>query len=151
MSSPVPPRTSQIAPVTNYLGTAVNGLVRMPVIFAGMQATLIAGEVAMRVIGTGLSFVGFSGNNRVAATISQKLPEVSFNVMRPFKDLTERQLGVSLVACTVIGTLGWEICNQLIDKAPDTYNKVNKWFSPLVLDSNWRNPVVAYLASMLSK
>jgi hypothetical protein len=128
--------------MSGYLTTGINGVVRMPVIFAGLNATLMLGETAMRVLTAGLGVIGFNGKNKYVGSFLNKIPAMPTNVMRPFEKVGNKELAIAALASAVVATLGWEICNKVIGNTPEIYNNFSNWVGPIKLDAKWRHPLV---------
>lgn len=124
------------------LGAALDASIRLPVTFANTTATLLIAEVAMRVIGKGLSYVPSTVKGKIPS-ISGRLPICTLTLMRPFEGLTKTQLGVFILGCTVITALGWEV-HRYVARGT-TKSTLFKYIGPAHLDPDWRHPVIATL------
>lgn len=131
--------------MANAVQTGLNmlqvGALRMPFLFANMNGALLVGEGAYRTVKATLNAFGFNGENQVTKYISDHTPALAVQVLRPYQNLTNKQLAISALACCIIGTLGSELVSYVFGKAPAIYNNVLSWMGNIRI-TNDHHPLV---------
>lgn len=128
------------------LGTAVTGLVRIPAIMSNCVAVMMVGELAIRGLSETLSYVGFQPKDESWLTKTAK--SINESGVRPFKDMSARELAIKAVAFAALGIIGSEFVRVTGGRAPGVYNSVLSFLGPLRLDSN---PYLDNIAPLLTR
>lgn len=129
-----------------------NAVVHIPVILVGMQATSMVGEGVRRVFAFCIN--GLMGSDPQASTSrldSKSLRQRVFNLCCPHNQMKNEDLVAGAVGGIILASVGWELCSLTLGPVPPHYNLVNRWISPVLLDPNWRHPVIKKLASYFAK
>lgn len=118
-----------------------NSILRLPVMFAAANATMMIGEVARR----GLVNIICQAMNMEPKVTTQESSwrDKAFDLFCPHHKTSLGELLVCGIASAVLGAIGWEFVNFGIGSLPPQYNQVGRYISPLVLDGNWRHPLIA--------
>lgn len=131
-----------MATKTSMIASGINGMIRIPMISAGLASASLTLEGAYRILTTAFSVIGVKADTAWVQKLNSYVPHLAVNVLRPFGNLSHKEVAVSATACILIGTAGWELANKLCGSASDRYNLVADHVSPVKVDTKWRQPFV---------
>lgn len=135
-----------MASKTSPIASGINGLLRIPVVFAGISAGGLTLEGVYRVLTTAFGVIGITTKTAAVQKAADFIPHLAVNVLRPFGNMSNKEVAVSGSVCIAVTIVGWEIINKLSGGKPsDRYNKVAQWVTPITLNTDWRHPVVTWI------
>lgn len=129
------------SPIANGITALGVGMIRLPMLFASMNGTLIMGELAFRVAKAALECIGFTGNSGIFLWIRTETPVFIVQSLRPYKERTTQDLLILGAASCVIGILGNAFVTFLFGKPTPLYNTVLTYLGPFRVVGD-RHPVV---------
>jgi len=118
-----------------------NSIIRLPVVFIAANATLMIGEVARRGFANVICWA-MNVQPQPQTAGEPSLRDQIFDLCCPFHKESANRLLISGAICAFLGTIGWELANFGLGPLPPQYNNVSRYIGPLVLDGNWRHPLV---------
>lgn len=132
------------SPIAYGINVLQVGAMRMPMLFASINGTLIIGELVLRTTQAALQWIGFSGDSDLARWFSKNTPDIVVAAMRPYRNHQNEQLITTAIACCVIGIVGNELVSVLFGKPPAIYNQILTYLGPIRVSGD-RHPAIAAL------
>jgi hypothetical protein len=127
-------------------------------------STGLAVEAGRRVLRVVTDFFGYSPKSGLGKFVAEWTPEVVSRIQTAIdcpvdeaaakrgEGVTHYQLVRSLIICTVITSIFWEFSKWLSGgEVSPYYNMAARFVGPLVLDTNYRHPVVDFAIESLKK
>jgi hypothetical protein len=129
------------------VGSAMNGLIRIPAFLANCAAVMVIGELAIRLLSGFLTAVGFEPKE---GTWVDKITKHVSGVVGEFRPYGNREtyntkkLIVRLIAFAAFSIIATELARLIAGPTPPIYNKVLTFLGPLRLDGgSWLGNVRA--------
>lgn len=119
--------------IKEFLQQGLDLAIQVPVACVGSSAILLSTEGLRRIGEAALKAIGCY---HYLPHIAKHIPS-SLSAVYPVARFTNQQIGVSLLACVVIGALGQEAARRLSAKSsPLVFNDFRSFISPIKLDLN---------------
>ncbi len=124
------------------------GCLRMPCLFAQMNTALLVGELAFRIIKTGLEYCGFTGESALAKKVSSWTPNGTQDILRPYGNKDLKTIVIGALICGVVGNIGTTVVATAFGPAPAIYNRVLSLLGNIRIVDDL-HPALRYAASFV--